>query len=179
MSISRPLLNVVMLTLVTGAFIGGCAGSKSRGVDVGAGEYYSADELDALSRRQKSNYCDALGAELESAQNEQQRMQKEIQDAKDTIQALRKEVVPIEQEVLALESRIRTLDDQIEEVMALPGEWKIKDGDTLTLIAMKENIYNDIEKWTKIFEANQDKIDDPYFIFPDTVLVIPRDWPTD
>jgi len=179
MTISRPLLIVLILTLVAGAVISGCAGSKSRGVEVGEGDYYSEDEFDALSRRQKSNYCDALNAELDAAQNEHQQMQQEIQDAKDTIQALRKAVVPIEQEVLALESRIRTLNDQIEEVRALPGEWTIKDGDTLTLIAMKANIYNDIEKWTKIFEANHDKIDDPYYIFPDTVLVIPRDWPTD
>ena len=106
-------------------------------------------------------------------------LEQEIQDDKDTILSIRRQIVPIEQEVLALQSNIRTLNDKIEEVNSLPKEWKIKTGDTLTLIAMKPEIYNDIEKWTKIFEANHHIIDDPYYIFPDTVLAIPRDWPTD
>ena len=173
------LVGVVAVTAVTLAAVVGCGGSKSRKIDVTAGEYYSEDEYASLSGGQKSNYCKQLTERMSQVQQAHQDLQKEIQDAKDLTQSIRRQIVPIEQQVLRLESRIRTLNDQIEAVKALPKEWLIKEGDTLTLIAMKPEIYNDIEKWTRIFEANGDKIDDPYYIFPDTVLVIPRDWPTD
>jgi predicted nucleic acid-binding Zn-ribbon protein len=157
----------------------GCAGSKSRPVNVVDGEYYSEDEYEMLSGSQKSNYCKELTGELAVANTAYEDKQKDIQDAKDLIQSIRKQIVPIEQEVLRLESDIRTLNTEIDGVKALPTEWKIKEGDTLTLISMNEKVYNDIEKWWKIFEANKDIIEDPYYIFPDTVLVIPRDWPVD
>lgn len=157
----------------------GCGGSKHRNVSIEAGEYYSEDELKSLSSGRRSDYCKQLTSELDTAQKDHQRIQTEIQATKDLIQSIRRQIVPIEQEVLQLESAIRTVTDEIEAVKALPAEYKIKDGDSLTLISMKEDIYNDIEKWSRIFEANQDKVDDPWFIFPDTVLVIPRDWPTD
>ena len=157
----------------------GCTGSKIRNVNIAAGEYYSEEEYESLSGSQKSNYCRQLTSEMAVADSEYQGKQKEIQDTKDLIQSIRQQIVPIEQEVLAHESDIRSLNDKIGAVKALPTVWKIKPGDTLTLIAMKEDIYKDIEKWFRIFEANQDKIEDPYYIFPDTVLVIPRDWPTD
>jgi len=32
-------------------------------------------------------------------------------------------------------------------------------------------------KWPRIYRANTDKIEDPEWIYPDTVLVIPREWP--
>jgi len=178
---SKELQVLVCVILAVGlaAVVVGCGGSKSRDVNVADGEYYSEDEFESMSSRNKSDYCKVLNSELDGAQASNQRIQTEIQDAKDLIQSIRRQIVPIEQEVLQLESAIRTVRDQIEEVKALPAEYKIKDGDSLTLISMKEDIFNDIEKWTAIFEANQDKIDDPWFIFPDTVLVIPRDWPTD
>jgi hypothetical protein len=169
------LLLALELVLVTA----GCGGAKHRQVNVATGEYYSEDEFESLSSGKRSDYCKQLSSELDVAQADHQRIQTEIQDSKDLIQSIRRQIVPIEQEVLQLESAIRTVRDQIEAVKALPAEYKIKDGDSLTLIAMKQEIYNDIEKWQRIFEANQDKIDDPWFIFPDTVLVIPRDWPTD
>ena len=178
---SKRLGVLVCVILAVGlvAVVVGCGGSKSSGVNVAGGEYYSEDEFESLSSGGKSDYCKALNSELDGAQAEHQRIQTEIQNTKDLIQSIRRQIVPIEQEVLQLESAIRTVRGEIEEVKALPAEYKIKDGDSLTLISMKEGIFNDIEKWTAIFEVNQDKIDDPWFIFPDTVLVIPRDWPTD
>jgi len=173
------VLVCVVLAVELIAVMVGCGGSKGRDLNVAGGEYYSEDEYATLSSGGKSNYCKTLNSELDVAQADHLRVQTEIQDTKDLIQSIRRQIVPIEQEVLQLESAIRTVRDQIEEVKALPAEYKIKDGDSLTLISMKEEIFNDIEKWTSIFEANQDKIDDPWFIFPDTVLVIPRDWPTD
>ena len=93
--------------------------------------------------------------------------------------SIRQRIIPMETDVRRLEAEIRSLNDMIEEVKSLPTAWVIKEGESLTSIAMRDEIYNDIDKWERIFEANMDKIDDPYYIFPDTVLVIPRDWPTD
>lgn len=155
----------------------GCSGSKRRHVSVSAGEYYSEDEYDLLGNRAKSQYCKALQEEMATSQAEFERVTREIQNAKDLIKSTRRQIVPIEREVLQLESDIRSLEDDIADVKALPAQWAIRPGESLTIIAMQKNVYNDIDKWWRIFDANRDKIVDPYYIFPDTVLLIPRDWP--
>lgn len=155
----------------------GCTGSKMRNVKVSAGEYYSEDEYDLLGNRSKSEYCKQLQGEMTVSQNEFERVNREIEDAKDLIQSTRRQIVPVEREVLRLESDIRSLEDAIADVKALPTEWRIRAGESLTIIAMQKDVFNDIDKWWRIFDANRVKIDDPYYIFPDTVLVIPRDWP--
>lgn len=171
----------VLLILATqlSLYANGCTGLKMRNVNVKAGEYYSEDEYDLLSASERTTYCGELDAELAASQQVMEARQTEIRRAKDSIQSIRRQIVPIEQEVLRLESDIRSLSDQIKTVKSLPTEWKVKAGDSLSLISMKKKIYNDIEKWWRILEANRDKIEDPYYIFPDTVLVVPRDWPTD
>ena len=157
----------------------GCGGSKTREVSVPAGEYYTEDEYAALSGRKKDRYCNDLNAETQLAQGIHDETQREIEDTRNMIATMRSQIVPLQNEVIRLDAEIRTLNDQIESVKALPIQWTVKDGESLTLIAMNEMVFNDIDKWWKIFEANQDKIDDPYYIFPDTVLTIPRDWPTE
>ena len=67
----------------------------------------------------------------------------------------------------------------IAELEALPKTWTVKSGETLDIIAASEEVYNDPSKWPRIYRANTDKIEDPMWIYPDTVLTIPRDWPTE
>ena len=162
-----------------GVYAAGCSRGVKQKVDVSAGQYYSEAEFASLSASQRSKYCGQLTAEFDTVQADYHAKEKEIQDAKDLIQSIRQQIVPIEQEVLRLESDIRSVNDKIETVKALPTQIVVKEGDTLTLIAMRKDVYNDIDKWWKIFDANKSKIQDPWYIFPDTVLVIPRDWPTD
>ncbi len=171
------LVGVVVVPLAL--FSNGCGGSKQRKVDVGAGEYYSEDELAEFSNKKKNKYCQELGAEQTRTQQEFETKTQELEDIRDLIDSIRAQTKPVEREVLRLESEIRTLNDQINEVKNLPATWTIRTDETLSMIAGLPEIYNDIEKWWKIFEANQDKVDDPFYVFPDTVLVIPRDWPTD
>lgn len=174
------IAGILTALLAAGAMLaGGCSGSKIRKVSISDGEYYSEDEYDTLSDRAKRHYCQELQSALAVAQEDFENKADEIADAKHEIDEIRKKIVPLEQEVLSLESDIRTLREQIREIEELPKMWTIKPGESLTLIAMNEKVYNDIDKWWRIFEANQDKIFDPYYIFPDTVLVIPRDWPAD
>jgi nucleoid-associated protein YgaU len=162
-----------------GIFSNGCSGSKHRQVNVSEGEYYSEDELLEMSDKKKSAYCRDLEAELTRTQQENDAKTSELLETRDLTRALRAKIGPIEREVLQLESDIRSLNDLIAEVKALPTEYVVKDGDSLSYISSRPEIYNDIEKWWRIFEANQDVIDDPFYVFPDTTLVIPRDWPTD
>lgn len=49
--------------------------------------------------------------------------------------------------------------------------YKVKTGDCLWNIA--KSIYGDGSKYTKIYEANKDKITNPNLIYPDQVLTIP------
>lgn len=49
--------------------------------------------------------------------------------------------------------------------------YKVKSGDCLWNIA--KSIYGDGSKYTKIYEANKDKIVNPNLIYPDQVLTIP------
>lgn len=156
-----------------------CGGVKLRQVNVSGGEYYSEEEYELLSDGQKGGYCGDLDRELAAAQQKFERKSIAIQEAKDQTVSARQQIIPLETEVRRLEAEIRSLNDKIKEVKRLPAVWVIKEGESLTAIAMRDEIYNDIDKWEAIFEANKDKIQDPYYIFPDTVLVIPRDWPTD
>ena len=53
----------------------------------------------------------------------------------------------------------------------LPTTYKVKKGDCLWNIAKK--FYGNGSKYTKIYEANKDKIRNPNLIYPDQVLTIP------
>jgi len=171
---------IIVAATVVGAALAqviGCTSSKVQPVNVSQGQYYTEDEYAALSGHRKDSYCEALTERMQVVQSDMEARQREIEDTRNHIATLRGQIVPLQNEVIRLDAEIRTLNDQIKAVKSLPKEWKVKPGESLTLIAMNEQVYNDIDKWWKIFEANQDKIDDPYYIFPDTVLVIPRDWP--
>lgn len=162
---------------VFGVLVTGCSRSTGRYVDVSGGEYYSQEEYEELSNKEKENYCSVLGQELSKLQGEVEAKQTELTTTRKQIESLRNQITPIERELLRVESDIRTLTNQIEELEALPKNWNIQSGECLWIIAGYEDIYSDPVKWPRIFRANMDKIDDPEWIYPDTVLVIPRDWP--
>jgi nucleoid-associated protein YgaU len=157
----------------------GCGRGKQRTIDVAAGEYYAEDEIAELSDRKKNQYCRDLEAQRMKVQQEFDDMTADLAETNERIVAARANRDQIERDLLAVESDIRTLVDQIDEIKALPATWTIKPGESLSAISALPEIYNDVDKWWKIYEANRDKVFDPYFCFPDTVLVIPRDWPVE
>jgi nucleoid-associated protein YgaU len=61
--------------------------------------------------------------------------------------------------------------EQIAAAASLPAEYTVEKDDTLQKIAKK--FYNSYSKWTKIYDANKDKIKNPNFVKPGTVLTIP------
>jgi nucleoid-associated protein YgaU len=101
----------------------------------------------------------------------------ELQATRKQIESLRNQIKPIEQQLLRIDSDIRTLTSQIAELEALPKQWNIQPGECLWIISGYEEIYSDPVKWPRLYRANTDKILDPEWIYPDTVLVVPREWP--
>jgi len=172
---------ILLLSVVASLFLlatAGCSGGKRKMVNVSQGEYYSEDEYEKLSRKEKEAYCEALSKELAMLKRGLEERKNELEATKENIEKMRKELGPIESELLKLDADIRTLQHQIQELEALPKTWRIKPGECLWTIAGNESVYADPVKWPRLFRANMDKVEDPDYIYPDTVLVVPRDWPT-
>lgn len=52
--------------------------------------------------------------------------------------------------------------------------YRIKKGDTLSSIAANDYIYNDWRLWVVIYKHNLHRINDPNFIYPGQILLIPK-----
>lgn len=173
----RTALSVLLLAGLVGLLVTGCGRSSGRTVDVSTGEYYSEEEYEQLSNKEKEAYCTDLQTEFNMLQGQVDERRGELTATRKQIESLKNQITPIERELLRIDSDIRSLTGQIEELEALPKTWNIQTGECLWLIAGYEEVYSDPVKWPRIFRANMDKIMDPEWIYPDTVLVIPREWP--
>jgi nucleoid-associated protein YgaU len=172
-------MGIFVAPIVAAFLMCGCGGGKHRTINVAAGEYYTEDEIVQLSEGRHSEYCSDLESQRAVVQGQFEALTAEVARTSDAITAARKRQDDLERQLLAVESDLRTLDDQLEEVRALPTTWKVRPGESLSSISALPEIYNDVDKWWKLYEVNKDKVPDPYFCFPDTVIVIPRDWPVD
>jgi nucleoid-associated protein YgaU len=56
----------------------------------------------------------------------------------------------------------------------LPTEHRVAPYETLETIAGYWEIYGDPAQWSRLYDANRDRVKDPYDIPPGTVIVIPR-----
>ena len=56
-----------------------------------------------------------------------------------------------------------------------PTSWRVWRGESLWRIAQYPEVYGTGTRWPVIYRANQDQIRDPNLIYPDQILVIPRD----
>ena len=55
------------------------------------------------------------------------------------------------------------------------AEIAVKEGETLSYVATRPEVYGDPLLWPLVYKANRDQIKDPQQIFPGQVLMIPRD----
>lgn len=170
---------VLMLGVLIAVGSLGCGKTKGRSVDITQGEYYGEDEFTALPNNERSAYCGALENERDNLQGSLDNKQEELAATKKRIDSLRNQITPVEKEILRVESDIRTLSAQVAQFEALPREYNVVAGDCLSIIAEKDDIYADWTKWPRIYRANLDVIEDPVWIYPNQVLAIPRDLPTE
>jgi len=159
--------------------VAGCAKDTGRKVDVSKFEYYSEDEFAKLSNSQKEQYCSDLETVRNRVQEELTLAQEDLVATRKEIDGLRNQITPVEKEILRLEADIRTLTGQIAQLERLPQEYTVKEGDCLSIIADRDDIYAAASKWPRIYRANLDKIEDPVWIYPNMVLTIPRQLPTE
>lgn len=57
----------------------------------------------------------------------------------------------------------------------LVNQVEVREGETLSNIAARQEVYGDPLLWPLVYKANRDQIKDPKRIFPGQSLVIPRD----
>lgn len=57
----------------------------------------------------------------------------------------------------------------------LVSEIVVREGETLSNIAARQEVYGDSLLWPLVYKANRDQIKDPKQIFPGQVLTVPRD----
>lgn len=67
--------------------------------------------------------------------------------------------------------------DQVFKIARGVGEneYLVSKGDFLFKIAGMAKVFNDPTKWTKLYEANKDIVEDPSLIYPHQVLTIPAE----
>ncbi|NIM18971.1 MAG: LysM peptidoglycan-binding domain-containing protein [Candidatus Latescibacteria bacterium] len=173
----KPILHTALFALACTLLVCGCSRSGGKHINISSGEYYSEDEYEELSKGDKEAYCKDLAKELSGIKNHLNERNEELETTRDQIENLRKEIAPVERELLRTESDIRTLEKQIEYFENLPKKWVIQPGECLWIIAGYEEVYSDPVKWPRLYRGNMNIIEDPEWIWPDTILVIPRDLP--
>lgn len=173
-------LTVALALLAALAFVSGCGTGCPRTADPSAGDYYTEEEFQQLTKEQRETYCSALLREYEVSQDCVDQAQDDLAMEEQAIEDLSDEVGSLEPRLRDLRSEVEGLRSEIAYFEGLPRVYIVERGDFLYAISGKEQIYADPLKWKRIWRANRDRIDgftDPNLIYPDWELVIPRDWP--
>ncbi len=165
------LIPVVLLTA------GGCSRYKPAPIDISVGEYYEDEEYQKLSGKDRKEYCLKLAEELESLESRSVDAQARVEQNREDITRLTQELRAAEKAHVNLTTNITELSGQIAALEALPKEWKLIYGECLWTVAGYEEIYGDPLKWTRIWRANWEMIEDPDWVLAGWTLAIPRHWP--
>lgn len=156
----------------------GCSSGVDRQVDVGAGEYYTAEEFENLSEEQYEAYCAELDAELARLQSEANSIDSEAGGVQSDLSSIQNEIRSLQSRYDREKGDVDAVQEEIDYFEGLPKMHVVESGEFLQMISEYERIYADPTKWPRIYRANKDKINDPNLIFPDQELMIPRDWPS-
>jgi nucleoid-associated protein YgaU len=147
-------------------------------VDVSRGQFYTEEEYQKLSGKERDAYCASLASEQEKQAALLGEATSQMDAAKAALADLKAKLKTADSELDPIEARVSKLEIEIAKLEALPTEWTVKNGESLSRISGYEEIYSDPVKWPRIYRANRDKIEDPNLIFPGWLLRIPRGLPT-
>jgi len=146
-------------------------------VNISEGDFYTEEEYQDLSGKEREAYCASLAGERERQEMLLSEAQSKLDADKARLEELRAQLKKVDGELQPMKSRVQALEAEIAELEALPTEWAVKKGESLYKISGYTEIYSDPVKWPRIYRANRDKIQDPWLIFPGWVLQIPRGLP--
>lgn len=95
---------------------------------------------------------------------------------------LQAQVATLEQALARVQEELGTLQAKLEAILTVPQSedtdltrlYRVQEGDTLTLIAQRPEIYDDGRLWKRIYEANRHTLANPKHLRPGQDLIIPR-----
>lgn len=154
------------------ALIAGGVGTTLRAEvlkDPMAGEYYTAEELAALSGGDQREYCERMERTLETLQAEFQRYQGGVDSLAALVDTMRTQSIDVSAEIRDLNAELRELRVRRKSIQS----YTTREGDTLRSVA--KTLYGDPLRWNALFDANRDKItSEDGTLPPGIVLKVPR-----
>jgi nucleoid-associated protein YgaU len=170
-------ISVALVLLVALALVTGCGSGIQRTADPSAGDFYTEEEYQKLSKDQREAYCVGLLSEYEDAQDTAAQARDDVGKEQRASAELDVEMAKLTPRLKELKSEVDALSGEIAWYEGLPRVYVVQKGDFLYKISEMNEIYGDPLKWKRIYRANRELIADPNLIYPDWELTIPRDWP--
>ena len=170
---------------------GGCGKPVLRLADASLGDYYTEKEYKKLTDEQRQEYCQELADQRETFESE-------LADAREALDALRLGAPARRAEVDSLQNVAAALEARVAEARAKGGAprsashdagatggattpkgshletYVVKKGDSLWRISGLAELFGRSSEWSRLFEANRDRIRNPDRIYPGQELQIPR-----
>lgn len=168
---------------------GGCGKPVLRLADASLGDYYTEKEFKKLTDEQRQEYCQELADQRETFESE-------IADAREALDALRLGTPSRRAEVDSLQNVAAALETRVADERAKGGArrsashdagttggattprhlgtYVVKKGDSLWRISGLAESFGRSSEWSRLFEANRDRIRNPDRIYPGQELQIPR-----
>ncbi len=158
-----------------------------RVADASLGDYYTKKEFKKLGKEQKAEYCAELARQDSTYKAEMLSLRDELDQSRSRSQRLREEGDSLFAFGTALETRIAAPGDAGgkkprdggkprggEKLLPGKADHVVRRGESLWAISASPEIYGQGARWSKIYEANRERIHDPNLIFPGQELSIPK-----
>lgn len=165
----------------------GCGKPVLRLADASLGDYYTDKEFKKLSDEQREEYCRELA-------NQREIYVAQIADAGEALDALERSAAAHRAETDSLEARAARLEARLIEERARAAAsgpaggadratapaptrsetYVVKPGDSLWRISGLAQTLGRSAEWTRLYNRNRDRIQDPDRIYPGQEIQIPR-----
>jgi nucleoid-associated protein YgaU len=142
--------------------------------DVEEGRYLTAEEYAKLSRDEATKYCEQLAAEVDIQQDNAATAVEEVASTRPLVAELEARAAEAKAAGDALAAEVEQLERRLRALNERPATYIVKQDDWLWKIARSSAVYGDEKGWSRIYDANRDKIQDPDIIHAGMELTIPR-----